>query len=197
MIKTSRGPKSPKVPLGEIDCFRRPACGQPIHRRLQTMDPFGLHQRRKRRPPTMNNARVLLAATDISLRAALSKEFRVDGCKVHELQDGLSLIAWLGDALLEDRELLLPDLIVTEAELPGCTGIHILRDLRNAGWRTPFVLLGRPSSAEHLREILEMGMAVLFEPPFDNDDLLTAAYFLLDRMMCFYPGPTTKPEPSA
>jgi len=64
--------------------------------------------------------------------------------------------------------------------MPICTGLQILAALRDARWRTPVILM-TAFGDEAVRRHAEGLDAVLFDKPFEVDDLRTAVANLLPR----------------
>ena len=124
--------------------------------------------------------RILLAEDDGEMRRIVADALRDDGYDVGELADGGRLLVDIaarlkagigGDSL---------DLIVSDIRMPICSGLQILSALRDAHWRTPVILMtafGDESTRKHAESL----SAVLFDKPFDLDDLRTAVANLLPR----------------
>jgi DNA-binding response OmpR family regulator len=72
------------------------------------------------------------------------------------------------------------DLIVSDIRMPICTGLQIVATLREVHCRTPVILM-TAFGDEATRRHAESLAAILFEKPFDIDDLRTAAANLLPR----------------
>jgi DNA-binding response OmpR family regulator len=64
--------------------------------------------------------------------------------------------------------------------MPVCTGLQIVAALRESRWRTPVVLM-TAFGDEATRRQAESLNALLFDKPFDVDDLRTAVANLLPR----------------
>jgi DNA-binding response OmpR family regulator len=67
-----------------------------------------------------------------------------------------------------------PDAIIMDVRMPGYSGIHILAALRAAQWSTPVILITAFGDARVHEEGARLGAAVVFDKPFDIDDLRTA-----------------------
>jgi CheY-like chemotaxis protein len=121
--------------------------------------------------------RILLAEDDDEMRCVLADALRRDGYDVVELADGegfLEMAARLGVGA--DRDLV--DLIVSDVRMPVCGGLEVLSALRNACCHVPVILMtafGDEATRRHAARL----SAVLFDKPFDLDDLRTAARSLL------------------
>jgi DNA-binding response OmpR family regulator len=124
--------------------------------------------------------RILLAEDDGEMRRMVADALRGDGYDVVELADGGRLLVDIaarlkagvgGDSL---------DLILSDIRMPVCSGLQILSALRDAHWRTPVILM-TAFGDEATRKHAESLSAVLFDKPFDLDDLRTAVANLLPR----------------
>jgi len=60
-----------------------------------------------------------------------------------------------------------PGLVLTDFQLPGMDGIGMVRSLRNAGHRVPFILISGFLSADIEAEAQEAGVAVILRKPLE------------------------------
>jgi CheY-like chemotaxis protein len=117
------------------------------------------------RPP-----RVLVADDDPEMRRMVSDTLRKDGYQIVEEPDGGRLLVRVA-ALYGRSGVVEPvDLIVTDVRMPVCTGIDILKGMRDAHWGTPVVLMTAFPDAETKRRAAALG-ATLFHKPFQLVDL--------------------------
>ncbi len=123
-------------------------------------------------------SRVLLAEDDREMRDLVAIALRLDGAEVVVARDGTELLERLGSMCSEPAPRFRYDLIVADIRMPGCTGLQVLEGMRRAGWSTPMILM-TPFSDRATRARVEEQRAVLFDKPFDVDDLRTAALHLL------------------
>ena len=124
--------------------------------------------------------RILLAEDDAEMRGIVAEAFRGDGYEVVEMPDGGRLLVNIAARLKSGSGADSLDLIVSDIRMPICTGLQILAALRDAHWHTPVILMtafGDDATRKHA----EMLNAVLFDKPFDVDDLRTAVANLLPR----------------
>jgi CheY-like chemotaxis protein len=133
--------------------------------------------------------RVLLAEDDAEMRAVVAEALRGDGLDVVELSDGGRLLVEIAARLKAGRGddtrpamVWRPsasiDLIVSDIRMPICTGLQILAALRDAQWHTPVILM-TAFGDEATRKHAESLQAVLFDKPFDIDDMRTAVANML------------------
>jgi DNA-binding response OmpR family regulator len=130
--------------------------------------------------PLHQPPRVLVAEDDDDMRRIVSEALRKDGYDVIAVSDGGRLLLTLARQLIQSDGKAVVDLLVSDMRLPIRSGMRVLEELRAARWRVPVILMtafGDESMREHAREL----GAVLFDKPFDLDDLRTAVATLLRR----------------
>ncbi len=123
--------------------------------------------------------RVLIAEDDEELRWLLVSCFHDDGYRVEAVANGFALT----DRILGvDARGLDLDLLVTDVQMPGISGLDVVSGLRRRSTSTdlPVILISAVADDETLASAAQLG-AVLFEKPFDVDDLRTCAAVLLTR----------------
>jgi CheY-like chemotaxis protein len=122
--------------------------------------------------------RILVAEDDAEMRRLVTDALRDDGYEVIELADGGRLLVDIAARLKAEPRGDDIDLIVSDIRMPVCTGLQILEALRQAHWRTPVILM-TAFGDEATRKQAESLRAVLFDKPFDLDDLRTAVANML------------------
>jgi CheY-like chemotaxis protein len=85
--------------------------------------------------------RLLVAHHDPARRFALMGGIGREGYIVAQAADGAEVLEHLANGLLDPFRPWVPDVIVTQSNLPLRSGLDLLADLRHEGWVTPFVLL--------------------------------------------------------
>lgn len=116
-----------------------------------------------------HRARILLAEDDASLRSILAKFLRADGDEVVELSDGGRLLVELA-ACVRPSSGGVPDLIVSDVQMPIMTGLEMAIAIREVWKETPLVLMTAfpdPELAARVR-LLD---AHLLPKPFDIEAL--------------------------
>ncbi len=114
------------------------------------------------------------------MRTVVREALRGDGYEVLEVVDGGRLLVDVAARLKTGQGGESLDVIVSDIRMPICTGLQILAALREAHWRTPVILMtafGDEATRKHAQRL----GAVLFDKPFDVDDLRTAVANLLRR----------------
>lgn len=124
--------------------------------------------------------RILLAEDDADMRSLVADALRGDGYDVVELTDGGRLLVNIAARLKDGTGGDSLDLIVSDIRMPICSGLQILSALRDAHWNTPVILM-TAFGDDATRRQAEGLSAVLFDKPFDLDDLRTAVANLLPR----------------
>jgi two-component system, response regulator, stage 0 sporulation protein F len=123
-------------------------------------------------------ARVLVADDDTEMRRLVCDTLRKDGHQVVEEPDGGRLLVRVA-SLYHPTETVEPvDLIVSDIRMPVCTGLDILKGMRDAHWATPVVLMTAFADDEVARRASLLG-ATLFNKPFQMSELRETVKALL------------------
>jgi two-component system, response regulator, stage 0 sporulation protein F len=116
---------------------------------------------------------VLVVEDDDALREVLAYALRRDGYRVLELADGLSATAYVMEAITESDGSGLPDLVICDLYMPGCSGLDVIRQI--AGIvdidMIAMTAFGDPAVHEVARRL---GARLCFDKPFELDDLRLA-----------------------
>jgi DNA-binding response OmpR family regulator len=133
-------------------------------------------------PPIHTPPRVLVAEDDPDMRHLVVEAMRKDGYIVAEAPDGGRMLVTLAREFDPRTGAQPTDLVVSDIRMPVCNGLQILEQLRAARWRIPVVLMTAFGDASTRERARSLG-AVLFDKPFDLDDLRTAVAALLRRRL--------------
>ena len=114
--------------------------------------------------------RIILAEDDSEMRELIATSLQKDGYQVTIAKDGGELLARL--AFQEF------DVVISDIRMPVCSGTHVLDGLRDARWTVPVILM-TAFGDEETRAHVESRDAILFDKPFDVDDLRTAVMNLV------------------
>jgi DNA-binding NtrC family response regulator len=109
-------------------------------------------------------AHLLLVDDDPNTLASLSRAFRLAG---HE--------ATVCDNAARAVELLRTesfDLILSDVVMPGRSGLELLEDLKNAGIKTPIILISGQANIEMAVKATKLGALDFLEKPLSTDKLL-------------------------
>lgn len=122
----------------------------------------------------LKRIRVLLAEDDEELRELLASMLARDGYEVIQVADGTGLLNYLSSVHIREGHADPVDLIVTDIQMPGWTGLQVLQSIRERDWATPVILITGFGNSEVHREASRLGATAFFDKPFDVDDLRTA-----------------------
>lgn len=118
--------------------------------------------------PPSRRPRVLVAEDDVEMRRLVAESLRKDDYEVIEASEG-------GRCRVERF-----DLIVSDIRMPVCSGLQILKGLREARSTTPVILMTAFGDDETKERADQLG-ALLFDKPFKMDVLrLVVRGLLLD-----------------
>ena len=112
------------------------------------------------------------------MRSLVADALRADGYEVVELADGGRLLVDIAGRLKGGGAGDSLDLLVSDIRMPICSGLQLLAALRDAHWMTPVILMTAFGDEATRRHAESLG-AVLFDKPFDLDDLRNTAASLL------------------
>ena len=150
---------------------------------MNTIETIALGSESRMRSGAQSSARVLLAEDDVDMRDLVAAKLRLDGHDVISVPDGGRLLVRIANAYIGQRtddahEAF--DLVVSDVRMPVCSGLAILEGLRRAHWTLPVILMTAFGDDATRARAAKLD-AVLFDKPFDVDDLRTAVLHLLDR----------------
>lgn len=133
--------------------------------------PIEIPKRRVMPRPGHEEPIVYLAEDDLDLREALTAIFIHDGFVVRSAPDGTTLFDWLFRDRSEDSRL--PDVIITDHRMPGYCSLDILDGLAEMQWSIPVIVI--TAYGPEVRNLARAhGASVVFEKPFDPDELCFA-----------------------
>ncbi|HLM76119.1 MAG TPA: response regulator [Polyangiaceae bacterium] len=114
---------------------------------------------------------IVVADDDDEMRSLLSGLFRADGFVVSEAKDGQELLAMLVAKTAPDGTAIAPDLVITDVQMPGATGIRVLSHVRRAHPTVPVILITAFGSVELHAQASRLGAATVLDKPFDVSEL--------------------------
>jgi DNA-binding response OmpR family regulator len=124
----------------------------------------------------MGRRRILIVEDDRVLRNLLARHLRTAGFEVIEARDTTTALTRLGDVLCNTEECY--DLLISDVQMPGHSGLDLASELRRDAWTTPILLITAFGSAATHAEAERLGAAIL-DKPLDLDVLTTAVERLL------------------
>jgi DNA-binding response OmpR family regulator len=104
------------------------------------------------------------------MRQLVAESLRKDGYDVIEESDGGRLLVRVASVYSSHRPAEPFDLIVSDIRMPVCSGLQILKGLREARWTTPVILMTAFGDDETKERADKLG-ALLFDKPFRMDVL--------------------------
>jgi CheY-like chemotaxis protein len=118
-------------------------------------DPDLLHPRRPR---------VLVAEDDAPMRDLVAQILRKDGCEVEEVPDGQRLLLRVMETTLPRHERASLDLIVSDIQMPFCTGLDVLKKIHLSRHGTPVLLMTAFGEPDLARRVADLGGRLLDKP---------------------------------
>jgi DNA-binding response OmpR family regulator len=137
-------------------------------------------QRHSKLLTTTRRPRILLAEDDEELRALLAWSLLRERYEVTECRDGRELVSELGTFVLFGEPAGF-DLVISDIRMPGATALEILEATRECNGLPPVILITAFGDVHTHREAERLGVAAIFDKPFEIDDLLVKARDLLDE----------------
>jgi DNA-binding response OmpR family regulator len=119
------------------------------------------------RPPA---PRVLLAEDDQDFRGLLATVLRADGYEVLEAGNGAELFDYVAFGLMGGHAKRSFDVIVSDIEMPGYSGLEVLGGIRDASVTIPVILITAFGDPEKHQAAERLG-ARLLDKPFDLGEL--------------------------
>jgi DNA-binding response OmpR family regulator len=128
--------------------------------------------RRSKRTLDRNSLCILLAEDDEEMRRLLVLMLRKEGYQVTECPDGISLLDQLSSLFLHEENQRNFNLIISDIRMPGVTGMEILMGASENKNFPPMILMTAFGDKETHIQAERLGVAALFDKPFDIDDML-------------------------
>ena len=122
--------------------------------------------------------RVLVADDDAEMRRMVAETLRRDAYEVVEEPDGGRLLVRIAAIYSFERTVDPFDLIVSDIRMPVCSGLDIVKGLREAHWTTPVILMTAFGDDETRARAETLG-ALLFDKPFQMGALRAVVRTLL------------------
>lgn len=120
----------------------------------------------------LQHARVLLADDDRVLRRTLARAIRVQGGEVTEASDGAELLATLRSATLLPSHEPLWNVVVSDLDMPGASGLEVLDEVGGAFGRRRFVFVSGSDDPSVQRRVEASGAYAFLPKPFELPELL-------------------------
>lgn len=129
------------------------------------------------RPRVMNQqALVFIADDDKDMQDLLAISLRRKGFVVSEAGDGARLVELLQEARQSGP---VPDLVVTDLQMPRGSGLDVLRWLREWLPDVPAILISAYADASERRQATELGAAAVISKPFALSEVIDRSLLLV------------------
>ncbi|MBI5487887.1 MAG: response regulator [Deltaproteobacteria bacterium] len=122
---------------------------------------------------------ILVADDDDDLREMIALALRAAGYEVVEARTGLQLAACVRRKVVECAASPEVQLIVSDIQMPGCSGLDVLSVMRDVGVRVPVVFITGYGNEAVRAEARRLGVQAVLEKPFELDDLGAAVRALV------------------
>ena len=123
-------------------------------------------------------SRLLIAEDDEAIAVALEDDLRLEGYQVELVRDG--------EAAVKAARATVFDLILLDVMLPGLSGFDVLKQIREAGLKTPVLMLTARGDDVDRIVGLDLGADDYLPKPFNPRELLARVKAILRR--------TTEPD---
>ena len=110
---------------------------------------------------------------DEDMRALVAAVLRHMGLDVVEARHGLQVLDYVAHLML-GHACALPDLIVSDALMPGVNGLSLLEGLRGCGCDAPVIFMTAARTDAFRKSAERLGAAEVLEKPFDAEALRAA-----------------------
>ncbi|MFC1610073.1 response regulator [Myxococcota bacterium] len=125
----------------------------------------------------LRRATIVIAEDDPAMRRLLMVALHKEGYRVVEAKDGTEL----QDALQEGGDTSEIDLVISDIQMPGRSGMEVLDELRKTDWVTPMILITAFGDEETHLDAHLLGAATILDKPFDLEDLRFAVHSIIPR----------------
>jgi CheY-like chemotaxis protein len=132
---------------------------------------FQLGSETETKAPAANHARLLLAEDDPDFRYLLASALRATAHEVVEVSNGVDLLDVLGGSLVLEDGIGNFDLVLSDVQMPGWTGLDALASLGHGPPLPPVIVITAFGDDELRRRAKRAGAVAFFSKPLDIDDL--------------------------
>jgi CheY-like chemotaxis protein len=117
------------------------------------------------------HGRLLVAEDDSDFRALLAAALRAAAYEVVEVSNGFDLLEILSDSLTAGGGIGSFDLVLSDIQMPGWTGLDVLASLGHGPSLPPVILITAFGDDELRRRAKSAGAVSVLSKPLDIDDL--------------------------
>jgi len=116
--------------------------------------------------------RILVAEDDDDTRALLVAGLQHEGHNAVALEDGFELGDYLELSSSQASNELEPDVVLTDLQMPGRSGLEVLREARRQGFTCPFIVVTAYADASLCAAAHSLEPAYVLRKPFDLDQVV-------------------------
>jgi CheY-like chemotaxis protein len=132
-------------------------------------------------PRDHERIRIAVAEDDDEQREALEAVLKGYGYEVVAFEDGFELVDYFELAgAAPSAKIPWPDLVVSDVQMPGRTGLEALKLARARGMQAPIVIVTGFESGQLHEQVKHLGEALVFSKPIDIDRLAVAVSSLVE-----------------
>jgi len=121
--------------------------------------------------PALAHGRLLLAEDDPDFRYLLASALRAAAHEVVEVSNGVDLLDVLGGSLILEDGIGNFDLVLSDVQMPGWTGLDALASLGHGPPLPPVIVITAFGDDDLRRRAKRAGAVAFFSKPLDIDDL--------------------------
>ena len=118
---------------------------------------------------------VLLAENDEAMRQLVTTSLTRKGFDVVACSNGKELAAVIEEQI-EGKPHPPIDVIVSDVQMPGRTGLECLRSVRQVNQKVPFIIITAFGDKTTYEDAFRSGATAVFDKPFDLEELVCAIH---------------------
>lgn len=122
-----------------------------------------------------NGSRILTVEDESAVTRLLALVLCGPGCKVTSASDGTEALSRIAASSQPY------DIIITDHQMPGMSGLELVRQLRAQDFAGKIVVLSAFLNEENVRAYQALGVDLMLAKPFDLDELRHAIDILADE----------------
>ncbi len=130
-------------------------------------------QESKSTPDTSSPLRIVLAENDEAMRQLITLSLSREGFEVMECSNGVELASVI-EGQIEGKVHPPIDVIVSDVQMPGRTGLECLRSTRKFNKQIPFIVITAFGDKGTYEDAFQSGATAVFDKPFDLEELVHA-----------------------
>jgi len=111
--------------------------------------------------------RILIADDEIELINSMAFTLKRKGFEISKATNGLSAFEQISETCKNNNPF---DLIITDIQMPGLSGIELIKKIREAKITTPILVITGFESSKLKKNILQIGCSNYLEKPFNLND---------------------------